>query len=100
MFKLHSILCKGLLYEKTILFQINQNQPKRGELFNGYAVITFAKLERKGNVQGKFKQGFKLGRCFLLNGDNKISEIRGRFENDKLLVNKISITLILSSTSS
>ena len=62
--------------------QIIQGKVRRGQPFNGYAVVTFA----QSNFHGKFKKGFTLGRCFLLM-DNAISEIRGKFENDVLLVN-------------
>jgi hypothetical protein len=66
---------------------------KRGQAFNGFAYITFAASEKKGNVQGKFKQGFKLGRCFLLS-DNNIAQIRGNFLNDELKVkNKYLVKL-------
>ena len=74
----------------VIIFQTNKGRLKRGQRFNGYAEIIFAKPERKGNVQGKFKQGFALGRCFLLS-DNNIAEIRGKFENDGLNVRKLRI---------
>ena len=43
--------------------------------------MTFA----KGNEQGKFKQGLKLGKCFLLK-DEKILKIRGNFKNNVLQV--------------
>ena len=36
-------------------------------------------------MQGKYKKGFKLGKCFVLR-DNQISEIRGNFVNDELVV--------------
>ena len=64
---------------------MNKGAIKRGKPFDGYADITFAKPETKGNVQGKFKQGFKLGRCFLLS-NNEIAEIRGILNNDELKV--------------
>ena len=68
-----------------MIFQMNKGSVKRGQPFNGYGDITFAQPERKGNVQGKFKQGLKLGRCFLLSNNN-IAGIRGNFENDELKV--------------
>ena len=64
---------------------MNKGIVKRGQQLNGFAVITFARPERKGNVQGKFKQGFTLGRCFLLSNNN-IAGIRGTLKNDYLRV--------------
>ena len=69
--------------------QISQGNVRRGQPFKGYAVITFA----QSNLHGKFKKGFTLGRCFLLM-DNDISEIRGKFENDVLVVNNRSNLMI------
>ena len=54
----------------------NKN-PKRKDDFNGHGIVTFA----KGNEHGKFKQGLKLGKCFLLK-DEKIREIRGYFKDN------------------
>ena len=68
-----------------MVFQFNKGSQKRGQAFNGYAVVKFAKYESGGNIQGKLKQGFKLGKCFLLSNNN-ITEIRGKFENDQLKV--------------
>ena len=58
----------------------------RREPFNGYGLLTFA----RGNEQGKFKQGLKLGKCFLLS-DDKIREIRGNFVDNVLQVRLIGI---------
>ena len=69
-----------------MLLQFNKGYPKRGRKFNGYGVVKFAKYESGGNVQGKLKQGFKLGKCFLLS-DNNVTEIRGKYENDQIKVN-------------
>ena len=66
--------------EKYFKFLDNET-PKRRDDFNGHGLVTFA----KGNEQGKFKQGLKLGKCFLLTDDN-IREIRGNFENNVLQV--------------
>ena len=68
---------------KFIQFLENEN-PKRRDNFNGHGIVTFA----KGNEQGKFKQGLKLGKCFLL-PDDDIREIRGNFENNVLQVYKL-----------
>ena len=58
----------------------NKN-PKRKDDFNGHGIVSFA----KGNEQGKFKQGLKLGKCFLLK-DEKIREIRGNFKDNMFQV--------------
>ena len=47
--------------------------------------MSFTNPFYKGNVQGKYKKGFTLGRCFVLR-DNNIAEIRGNFVNDELKV--------------
>ena len=67
------------------MLKINEGQPKRGKPFDGYSDITFTNPWNKGNVQGKYKKGFKLGKCFILS-DNKIAQIRGKFVNDELKV--------------
>ena len=67
------------------IFQINQGKLHRGKPFNGFANVFFTNPHHKGNVQGKYKKGFKLGKCFVLR-DNQISEIRGNFVNDELVV--------------
>ena len=67
------------------IFQINQGKLHRGKAFNGFANVFFTNPHHKGNVQGKYKKGFKLGKCFVLR-DNQISEIRGNFVNDELVV--------------
>jgi hypothetical protein len=69
----------------VFIFQINKGPVKRGQSFNGFTVIALSKSERKGNVQGKFRQGLRLGRCFLLSHNN-IAEIRGQMKNDVLKV--------------
>ena len=65
--------------------QIKQGKLQRGRPFNGYATVSFTNPFYKGNVQGKYKKGFTLGRCFVLR-DNKVAEIRGNFFNDELKV--------------
>ena len=71
--------------------QIKQGKLQRGKPFNGYATVSFTNPFYKGNVQGKYKKGFTLGRCFVLR-DNKIAEIRGNFVNDEL---KVSLAKML-----
>ena len=70
---------------KILIFQLlkllENEDPKRRDNFNGHALVTFA----KGNEQGKFKQGLKLGKCFLLKDEN-IREIRGNFKDNVLQV--------------
>ena len=67
------------------MIQLIKNQPKRGIAFDGFAVITFVPPEKKGSVQGKMKQGFRLGKCFILS-NNDIAEISGTFHSDELKV--------------
>ena len=67
------------------MLKINDGRLKRGKPFDGYSDVTFTNPHFKGNVQGKYKKGFKLGRCFILR-DDKIAEIRGNFVNDELKV--------------
>ena len=70
---------------------MDNETPKRRDDFNGHGLVTFA----KGNEQGKFKQGLKLGKCFLLTDDN-IREIRGNFENNVLQVcSFLSINMVM-----
>ena len=60
---------------------LENKNPKRRDDFNGHGSVTFA----EGNEQGKYKQGLKLGKCFLLK-DEKIREIRGNFKDNMLQV--------------
>ena len=69
-------------YSSSLQPQLLENKdPKRRDDFNGHGVVTFA----KGNEQGKFKQGLKLGKCFMLK-DEKIREIRGNFKDNMFQV--------------
>ena len=78
----NNAIINSTLSEANYFFQIlNIEKLKRRDAFNGHAEVTFA----RGIEQGRFRQGLKLGKCFLLSDDN-IREVRGNFEDNVLQV--------------